>query len=235
MNVLSAQARAAIIRGLIDGRSVRSTARLTGAAKATVLRALVEVGEFCSTYQDQVLTNLPCTRIETAEIWTFAGSKSRNAGRDGGNSVWTFTAIDADSKLVVSWQVGIRSVENAHEFVSDVTSRLADQSAVATDGHGGRLTPIDDAVESSTNGLARTHRRRVTRIPSGLLRRTENHAHAISLFFFFYNFCRTNIALTEAGGGVQTTPAMAAGLTARPWLIDDLLATMDKIRLAKPA
>ena len=125
MNKLTAEKRVAIIRALVEGNSVRSTARLTGTAKATVLKLLVELGEFCSIYQDHVLRNLPCKRVQADEIWAYCEAKQRNAPKDGRGDLWTFTAIDADSKLMVSWLVGPRSPETAQEFMEDVAGRLA--------------------------------------------------------------------------------------------------------------
>src|SRR5688500_17377673 len=135
INALPVRRRAAVLRALVEGNSVRSTARLTGTAKATVLKLLLEAGEFCSIYQGVVLRNLPSTRIEADEIWTFVGAKQRNAKREGDGDIWTFTAIDAESKLMVSWLVGARSAENAHEFIADVASRLANCVQLTTDGH----------------------------------------------------------------------------------------------------
>jgi IS1 family transposase len=268
----------------VEGNSVRATARLTGTAKATVLKLLVELGEFCSIYQDVVLRNLPCTRIEADEIWAFVGAKQRNAKREGDGDIWTFTAIDADSKLMVSWLVGARSSENAQEFMSDVASRLANRVQLTTDGHHMYLTAVEkafgwngtdyaqlvktygaaddpknpakryspavctgttkewvmgkpdmDKVSTSyverANLAVRMQTRRFTRLTNGFSKKAENHAHAVSLYFMFYNFCRPHTTLTRAAGGIHTTPAMAAGVTERAWSIEDVLALMDPNRL----
>src|SRR5678816_2995584 len=124
MNKLTSARRAAILRCLVEGNSIRATVRMTGAAKATVLKLLVEVGEFCSIYQDHRLRNLPCTRVEADEIWAFCGAKARNAKQEGHGDIWTFTAICADTKLMVSWLVGDRSLTNANSFMDDVAARL---------------------------------------------------------------------------------------------------------------
>lgn len=129
MNKLSTEKRAEIIHALCEGNSVRATCRLTGCAKGTVLRLLVEVGTACSRYQDKVLRNLPCKRIELDEIWSFVGAKEKNTprelrGRGKRGDVWTWTAIDADSKLAVSWLVGTRDYDAAKEFVDDLRDRL---------------------------------------------------------------------------------------------------------------
>src|SRR5436190_21441397 len=98
MNRLSSDRRAAVILGLVEGGSVRSVARMTGVDKDTMLRLLVQVGEFCSIYQYHALRNLPCKRIQCDEIWAFCGAKAKNSTRDGQGDIWTRTAFDADAK-----------------------------------------------------------------------------------------------------------------------------------------
>src|SRR5215208_6669758 len=100
MNKLTDARRAAIVRALCEGNSVRATARLTDTAKATVLKLLVELGEFCSIYQDHALRNLTTTRVEADEIWAFVGAKAKHAKTAGQGDIWTYTALDADSKLM---------------------------------------------------------------------------------------------------------------------------------------
>src|SRR5690242_8680261 len=109
MNQLSAERRAVVVKGLVEGLSVRAVARLTGTSKNTVLRLLVDLGDFCSIYQDHMLRGLACKRIEADEIWSFCGAKQRNATKDGQGDIWTFVALCADTKLAVSWLVGPRS------------------------------------------------------------------------------------------------------------------------------
>src|SRR5437899_6763269 len=95
MNRLTAAKQAAIVRALAEGNSIRATARLTKTAKATVLKLLVELGEFCSIYQDHALRNLPTKRVEADEIWAYVGAKQKNATKDGQGDLWTYTAMDA--------------------------------------------------------------------------------------------------------------------------------------------
>ncbi len=135
MNRLSTEKRAAILRCLTEGASIRSTARITGTAKATVLKLLVEAGEFCSIYQDHVLTRLHSQRIQVDEIWAFVGAKEKNAKHDGHGDIWTFTALDPDTKLMVSWLVGERSQENAITFMRDLSGRMRGKIQLTTDGH----------------------------------------------------------------------------------------------------
>lgn len=153
MNILTTEKRVAVISALVEGCSVRSTVRMTGVAKDTVLKLLALVGQACLEYQDSVLQNLPCKRIECDEIWCFCYAKDKNLpdskrGMPGVGSMWTWTAIDAESKLMVSWQLGARDAANAHAFIRDVSERLANRVQLTTDGNRLYL----DAVESYMGG-----------------------------------------------------------------------------------
>ena len=111
MNILTTDKRVSVISALVEGCSIRSTVRLTGVAKDTVLKLLGMVGEACLEYQDHVLRNLPCKRLECDEIWAFCYAKDKNLpeymrGMPGVGSIWTWTAMDAESKLMVSWRLG---------------------------------------------------------------------------------------------------------------------------------
>jgi len=149
MNVLDMKRKAAILTALCEGNSVASTCRMTGAAKNTVIRLLVEVGEACDAYQDRVLRNLACKRIQCDEIWSFVGSKEKNTSkagkREGKGDAWTWTAIDADSKLIVSWLVGGRDAGYAHDFMQDVAGRLSSRVQMTVDGHRPYLNAVADA------------------------------------------------------------------------------------------
>lgn len=102
MNKLTDSRRAAVIRGMVEGNSIRSLTRMTGVSKGAVLRQLSEVGEFCAVYLDNRLRKLPCCRVEADEIWGFCGAKEKNATKPGQGDLWTYTAICAGSKLLVS-------------------------------------------------------------------------------------------------------------------------------------
>jgi IS1 family transposase len=136
MNQLSLERRAQIVRCLSEGNSVRATSRLTGASRTTVLSLLVDLGELCRTYQDHVLRGIRAKRIECDEIWSFVGAKQRQvlSGATGAGDVWTWTALDADSKLMISWRVGQRDFTQARAFMADLASRLANRVQITTDG-----------------------------------------------------------------------------------------------------
>jgi len=149
MNKLSKERRAQILRCLVEGNSVRSTCRITGAEKRTVLRLLVAAGKTCAEYQDKVLRNLKCRRVQCDEIWSFVQMKQKTAKRHGIETfgvgdVWTWTAIDADTKLVPCWFVGGRDGGAAYELMSDLESRLAHRVQLTTDGHNAYLSAVED-------------------------------------------------------------------------------------------
>jgi IS1 family transposase len=140
MNKLTDEKRAAVIRALVEGNSIRSTVRMTGVAKNTVAKLLVDAGAACSEYQNQTLRNLPCKRLQCDEIWSFCYAKSKNVpaemkGERGVGDVWTWTAICADTKLIPSWQVGARDSATAFRFMSDLSERLANRVQLTTDGN----------------------------------------------------------------------------------------------------
>jgi len=150
MNKLDVAKRAQIIGCLVEGNSIRSTVRLTGAAKNTVVKLLAEVGKACAEYQDKVLHNLPCKNIQCDEIWSFCYAKEKNVpdelkGTFGYGDVWTWTAIDADTKLVPSWLVANRSVDAAMTFMEDLASRLKNRVQLTTDGHKAYLQATENA------------------------------------------------------------------------------------------
>jgi IS1 family transposase len=145
MNVLPIGKQAAILKALIEGSSIRGTARMVGVSTTTVLKLLVDAGKLCSIYHDQVVRNLPCKRVEADEIWAFVGAKAKNARLTSQGDIWTFTALCADTKLVVSWLVGQRDAEFACAFMEDTASRLANRVQLTTDGHNMYLQAVEGA------------------------------------------------------------------------------------------
>lgn len=150
MNKLSTKERVQIIAALVEGNSIRATCRMTGAAKGTVLKLLVDLGKACAKYQDEKLRGLSCKQIQCDEIWSFCYAKEKNVpeemkGKLGFGDVWTWTAIDADSKLIVSYLVGDRSAVYARKFIDDLASRLAHRVQLTTDGHKAYLSAVEGA------------------------------------------------------------------------------------------
>lgn len=150
MNKLNNERRAQVIAALVEGCSINATVRMTGVAKNTILKLLADVGEACASYQDKVMRNLPCRRLECDEIWSFCYAKKKNVAPEkqgifGYGDVWTWVAIDADTKLVPCWHVGRRDAQAATEFIKDLASRLANRVMLTTDG----LKAYLEAVESA--------------------------------------------------------------------------------------
>ncbi|MGH7639349.1 MAG: IS1 family transposase, partial [Candidatus Dormibacteria bacterium] len=137
MNRLPQAKRVQVVKALVEGNSIRATVRMTGVAKNTVIKLLVELGEACSAYQDEMLRGLPCRRIECDEIWSFCHAKAANVpddhkGEFGYGDVWTWVAIDAESKLVPTWLVGGRDTADASAFMTDLAQRLATRVQLTT-------------------------------------------------------------------------------------------------------
>jgi IS1 family transposase len=149
MNKLNTEKRVQILRCLVDGSSIRATARLVDVSINSVVKLLIEAGKFCSDYQDKTLQNLPCKRIQCDEIWSFVGCKEKNATPEhkakGHGDIWTWTAIDADTKLVPCWYIGTRDAGAAYHFIHDLKSRLATRVQLTTDGHKAYLNAVEEA------------------------------------------------------------------------------------------
>ncbi len=266
--------QAQVIAALVEGNSIRSTVRMTGVAKNTIVKLLADVGKACADYQDKTLRNLPCKKIQCDEIWSFCYAKEKNVpedkkGRFGYGDVWTWTAIDADTKLIPSWLVADRSGCAATEFIKDLAERLTNRVQLTTDGHKAYLNAVEDAFGSQIdyamlvklygkspetsetryspakctgalkvpvsgkpdtkqistsyverqNLTMRMSMRRFTRLTNGFSKKVENHVHALSLYFMYYNFCRIHQTL-------RITPAMAAGVTDHVWEIAEIIALL---------
>ena len=272
MNKLSNHQRCQAISCLIEGCSIRSTVRMTGIAKKTVMRLLAEVGQVCATFQDRVFRNLTCQRLQVDELWAFVYCKHKNltprimARNPNAGDVWLWVAMDADTKLVPCWLLAGRDADAASVFMRDLASRLKYCVQLTTDGHRAYLTAVEqafgadidysmlvkiygEASETETryspgecigckrehimgnpdpshvstsyverqNLSARMMMRRYTRLTNAFSRKSENHAAAVALNYFAYNFIRIHRTL-------RTSPAMASGVTDRLWEVSDLVA-----------
>ncbi len=150
MNKLTRQARARILHLLCEGQSIRAITRLTGVSKNTVAKLLVEAGHACAAYQDEALRKLPCKRVQMDEIWSFVYAKNDNvkkakAAPATAGDLWTWTAICADTKLIVSWLLGARDMDAALAFTHDLESRLANRIQLTSDGHRPYLQAVEAA------------------------------------------------------------------------------------------
>lgn len=150
MNKLSSQDRARILHLLCEGNSIRAVTRLTGASKNTVTKLLINAGQACMAYHDANVRDVNAKRVQVDEIWSFVYSKAKNvaaakAAPDGAGDIWTWTAIDADSKLIVSYFVGGRDGECAMWFIDDLRARLANRVQLTSDGHKAYLEAVEGA------------------------------------------------------------------------------------------
>lgn len=272
MNKLTPERRAAILSALVEGASINATARMTGCSKITVLRLLADVGSFCADYHDLTVRKLMSARVQVDELWSFCGckAKAKAAGAQGHGDVWTWVAMDADSKLCVSYLVGNRDGEHASAFIADVADRLARRVQLTSDGHKPYLAAVEAAfggavdyaqlvkhyaadrmgearyspakcigcTEETVTGnpdprhvstsyierqnlTVRMGSRRFTRLTNGFSKKIENHAHAVALHYFHYNFIRKHQTL-------KTTPAVAAGIASKPLTMLDLVAMIER-------
>ena len=217
---------------------MRSASRVVGASITTVGKLVVSAGQACNEYHDQHVVNVPAQRVQCDETWAFCYAKKANvleavkAPAEAGD-VWTWIAIDEDTKLVLSWYVGGRDAESGIEFMTDLKSRLARPVELTTDqlaaypiaveavfgsdvdfrqltrtGPGPR--PYTAHVERH-NLTMRMSIKRFTRKTNAFSKKLENHWHALALYFMFYNWCRPHQTLTRRHR-YDVTPAMAAGL-----------------------
>ena len=137
MNKLKIDKQIAVISALVEGNSIRSTERMTGVHRDTIMRFMVRVGNGCEHFMDSTLRDLPCNNIQVDEIWNYVGKKQRYVTEqdnpDTTGTFWTYVAIDRDSKLVPSYLVGKRNVENTQIFIGDLASRLTNRVQLSSD------------------------------------------------------------------------------------------------------
>jgi len=240
--------------------------------KRTVLRLLEDVGTICAEFHDNFVHGLTSERVQVDEIWSFVGckAKAKKHGASGEGDVWTWTAIDADTKLVLSYLAGGRDSGYARAFMDDVAARLVNRVQLTSDGHGSYLDAVPDAFGPDVdyamlikqygkdpeqdqrryspakctgcelrpvsgnpdpdhistsyverqNLTMRMSMRRFTRLTNAFSKKLENHAHALALYFFHYNFCRKHMTL-------KTTPAVAAGIADRPLTTREIVEILE--------
>jgi IS1 family transposase len=278
MNKLPLAKRVQILSMLCEGSSMRSISRVVDVSINTVTKLLVDAGEACADLHDAQVRDVKASKVQCDEIWSFVGAKQKNVATAKGEpegDVWTWTAIDADTKLIVSYFVGDRSGQSAIALMDDLRDRLANRVQLTTDGHkayleavegafggdvdyaqlikmygptptpAGRYSPAEctgikklrvegdpDRKHVSTSYVERQNltmrmsMRRFTRLTNAFSKKVDNHMHALSLYFAFYNFTRIHKTL-------KVSPAMAAGITDHLWSMGEI-AEMIEARQAKP-
>ena len=156
MRKLDTKSRALIIRLLVEGNSIRATARIADVSKNTVTKLLEDAGKACAKFHDENVRDVEASHVQADEIWAFCYAKAKNvegakaAPSDAGD-IWTWTAMDRDSKLIISYTVGDRSQATAREFMFDLAGRLATRIQLTTDGHGGYLKAVTDAFSGDVD------------------------------------------------------------------------------------
>jgi IS1 family transposase len=270
-NVLSTDKQSGIIGALCEGSSIRSIERVTGVHRDTIMRLGVKVGQGCTALMDAKMCNLPCTRLECDEIWGFVGKKERHLRADDDpqlGNVWTYCAIDADTKLVPTFRVSKdRSEATTTAFMLDIADRMKNRVQISTDGLRAYVEAIDlafggnvdygqivktygteesveaqrrysapkiSSVEKKTifgrpefdlistsyverlNATTRLHMKRLARLTHAFSKKRENFEAAVGLHFAYYNFVKRHSTL-------RCKPAMAAGVTATFWTVEDLV------------
>ena len=150
MTRLTTAKRVAVVGALVEGNSIRATARMTDVSKPTILKLLADLGPACTRYQNEHLRNLRCRRIQCDEIWQFCYAKQKNvenakSAPEGAGDVWTWVAIDADTKLIPAWLIGPRDLGSAYTFMMDLASRLRWRVQLTTDGLTSYLSAVEDA------------------------------------------------------------------------------------------
>lgn len=278
MNKLPIAKRVQILSMLCEGSSMRSVSRVCDVSINTVAKLLEDAGKFCATFHDERVRNLTCKRIQCDEIWSFVYAKNKNvvdakSPPKGAGDVWTWTAIDADSKLICSWAVGQRDAYWAYAFMDDLKERLAHRVQLTADGLHAYLDAVEDAFgddidfaqlikiygEAPGNDAQRKYSppecigaqkrpvtgapdekhistsyverhnltmrmsmKRFTRLSNAFSKKLASHRHALSLYFTFYNWTRIHKSL-------RVSPAMAAGITDRLWMMEEIIALMDEV------
>ena len=262
MNRLPVAERAKILSLLVEGTSMRAISRVEGVSINTVTKLLEAAGDACAAYHDEHVRGVKAKRIQCDEIWQFCYTKARNvqnakAAPAGAGDTWTWTALDADSKLIVTWLLGERDGRSAYEFMMNLAYRLTNRVQLTSDGLRLYEGAVEDAFgsdidyaqlikiygedrEKSTryspghckgasastvqgepdpdhintsyverhNLSMRMGMRRFTRLTNAFSKKWMNHAHALALYFVYYNFCRMHRSL-------RMSPAMAVGVTDR--------------------
>src|SRR5438445_12104163 len=149
MNRLSISDRAAILGMLVEGNSLRSCARMADVSLNTVSKLLVDLGAACAKFHDENVVNVRVRRLQCDEIWCFVGAKAKNVTpekkAEGWGDTWTWTGLDADTKLCVSYLVGGRGLGWAKEFMADCANRIRGRVQITTDGHRAYLEAVEDA------------------------------------------------------------------------------------------
>jgi IS1 family transposase len=155
MNILSKPERRQVVAALVEGNSIRSTSRMTGVARNTITKLLVDLGSACMAYHDEHVRGVKVRRLQCDEVWSYVGAKARNVRAEkkeiGWGDVWTWVGLDADTKLVVSYLIGGRGAGWAKDFMLDCASRIEGIPQITTDAHKPYLKAIEEAFSGEAD------------------------------------------------------------------------------------
>ena len=235
MNRLSRARQVDVLNLLLEGCSIRSTARLTGVHKTTIASLLVDVGEHCHQLLDAELRNLPCLEIQADEVWTYVWKKQGHLtplehGNANIGDQYLFLGLDPRSKVIAAHAIGKRTAETATIFLEQLRARVPWKMVLCTDAYVEYSPAVDGVFGSSicfepnhatyhverTNSTLRQQVRRFTRQTLAFSKKLRNLKAAIALYLAHYNFCRVH-------GSLDMTPAMALGITETIWELEALL------------
>lgn len=261
MNKLPMQKRVAILKMLVEGTSMRAISKNLDVSINTIRKLLVDAGHACAEYHDQTVREVNTRRVECDEIWSFCYAKNKNvtnakSALDETSDVWTWTALDVDSRMILAYEIGDRSGKTAVEFLDNLRSRLVNKIQLNTDAHTAYFEAVDEVVDAHDeyaqleniygesdegkgtgtkyptcyvermNLSMRMGMRRFTRKTNGFSKKLENHLHMLSWYFVYYNFVRIHKTL-------KVTPAMEAGITDKLYDMEWIVGLIDA-REAKP-
>lgn len=255
MNQLSIEMRVRLAQLLCENVGVRGTSRILDISPNTVLRYVRILGDTCAKLHDDLVRGLTCMSIQCDELTSIIGGRRRDIGDYGKRAGWgeryTWTGLDADSKLVICWHPGGRTRHDAMQFLQDLRERVPDGCSIATDAYAAYAPGIAEcfglkahhetylprrlwsgtkqktAFVERMNLTIRQGNRRFSRRTNAISRKPENHDCMLALFLFFYNFIRIHKSL-------RVTPAMEAGVTNYVWTLEDLVWCADSHQACKP-
>ena len=228
MNRLSTAERTDVISALVEGGSLRAAAQTTGVARMTVERLLRDMGAACQRMHEERARSVKAKRVRCDEIWSFDSGGKRDPApgvpgkHPGAGDAWTWTALDADSRLLLWWMVGSRDAPTARRFLAGVSARLANRVRLTTDGPAVHLEAADGAAADDIDeaALARIYGAGHAPTRSRSDRRIETHGHSVALHAAHYNFCKIHPAL-------RVTPAMEAGISNHVWSLEELVVLLE--------
>jgi IS1 family transposase len=219
MNKLSKDKKAQVVAALVEGNSIRSTVRMTGVAKNTIVKLLADLGKACAEYQDKAFKNLPCKHIQCDEIWSFCYAKEKNVPKTDGHKMY----LDAVESAFGS-DIDFSQLIKIYGQTIEGQKRYSPPACIGTIKEKINGDPDEKKVSTSyverQNLTIRMSMRRFTRLTNAFSKKVENLAYAVALHFMYYNFCRIHQTL-------RVTPAMEAKVTDHAWDITEMVGLMN--------